>query len=85
MQGEWSRNQIQGFDDSEKIKGLESIKRVFMDEWNEYEEKDYKQMKAPSARYESQQLVFAFNPIKETHWIKRTYLTKSSGTMFRWR
>lgn len=65
-----------GLDDSEKIKGLESIKRVFMDEWNEYEEKDYKQMKLRLRGMKGQQLVFAFNPIKETHWIKKNVFDK---------
>ena len=62
---------FKGLDDSEKIKGLERIKRVFMDEWNEFEEKDYKQMKLRLRGMEGQQLVFAFNPVKETHWIKK--------------
>lgn len=67
---------FKGLDDSEKIKGLESIKRVFMDEWNEYEEKDYKQMKLRLRGMKGQQFVFAFNPIKETHWIKKNVFDK---------
>lgn len=67
---------FKGLDDSEKIKGLESIKRVFMDEWNEYEEKDYKQMKLRLRGMKGQQLVFAFNPIKGTHWIKKNVFDK---------
>lgn len=67
---------FKGLDDSEKIKGLESIKRVFMDEWNEYEEKDYKQMKLRLRGMKGQQLVFAFNPIEETHWIKKNVFDK---------
>ncbi len=67
---------FKGLDDSEKIKGLESIKRVFMDEWNEYEERDYKQMKLRLRGMKGQQLVFAFNPIKETHWIKKNVFDK---------
>lgn len=62
---------FKGLDDSEKIKGLESVKRVFMDEWNEFEEGDYKQMKLRLRGMEGQQLIYAFNPIKETHWIKK--------------
>lgn len=67
---------FKGLDDSEKIKGLESIKRVFMDEWNEFEERDYKQMKLRLRGMKGQQLVFAFNPIKETHWIKKNVFDK---------
>lgn len=47
-----------------------------MDEWNEYEEKDYKQMKLRLRGMKGQQLVFAFNPIKETHWIKKNVFDK---------
>ncbi len=67
---------FKGLDDSEKIKGLDSIKRVFMDEWNEYEERDYKQMKLRLRGMKGQQLVFAFNPIEETHWIKKNVFDK---------
>ena len=62
---------FKGLDDSEKIKGLESIKRVFMDELNEFEEQDYKQMKLRLRGMAGQQIVGAFNPIRETHWIKK--------------
>ncbi len=74
--GNGARIIFKGLDDSEKIKGLESIKRVFMDEWNEYEERDYKQMKLRLRGMKGQQLVFAFNPIKETHWIKKNVFDK---------
>ena len=74
--GNGAEIKFKGLDDSEKIKGLESIKRVFMDEWNEYEEKDYKQMKLRLRGMKGQQLVFAFNPIKETHWIKKNVFDK---------
>ena len=62
---------FKGLDDSEKIKGLESIKRVFMEELNEFEEQDYKQMKLRLRGMSGQQIIGAFNPIKETHWIKK--------------
>lgn len=62
---------FKGLDDSEKIKGLSSFKRVVMDEWSEYDETDYKQMRLRLRGMKGQQLIYTFNPIKETHWIKK--------------
>lgn len=63
---------FKGLDDSEKIKGLSSFKRVVMDEWSEFEEADYKQIRLRLRGMKGQQIICTFNPIKETHWIKRT-------------
>lgn len=62
---------FKGLDDAEKIKGLSSFKRVIMDEWSEFDEADYKQIRLRLRGMEGQQLIFTFNPIKETHWIKK--------------
>ena len=62
---------FKGLDDSEKIKGLSSFKRVFLDEWSEFDEGDHKQIRLRLRGMEGQQIIYAFNPIKETHFIKR--------------
>lgn len=62
---------FKGLDDDEKIKGISNYKRVFMDEWSEFELKDFKQMRKRLRGMKGQQIITAFNPIKETHWIKR--------------
>lgn len=67
---------FKGLDDSEKIKGLESFKRVVLDEWSEYEESDYKQVRKRLRGMEGQQIITTFNPIKETHWIKTQIFDK---------
>ena len=67
---------FKGCDDSEKIKGLSSFKRVVLDELSEYEEADYKQIRLRLRGAEGQQIIYAFNPIKETHWIKKTVIDK---------
>ncbi len=61
---------FKGLDDSEKIKGLSSFKRVILDEESEYEEEDYKQIRKRLRGMVGQQIITTFNPIKETHWIK---------------
>lgn len=60
-----------GLDDPEKIKGISNYKRVVMDEWSEYDEEDFKQVRKRLRGKVGQQIITAFNPIKETHWIKK--------------
>lgn len=67
---------FKGLDDAEKIKGLSSFKRVVLDEWSEFEEADYKQIRLRLRGMEGQQLIYTFNPIKETHWIKKKVFDK---------
>lgn len=62
---------FKGLDDSEKIKGLSSFKRVVMDEWSEFDEEDFKQIRLRLRGMEGQQIICTFNPIKEKHWIKK--------------
>lgn len=62
---------FKGLDDPEKIKGLSSFKRVVLDEWSEFDESDNKQIRLRLRGMEGQQIVYTFNPIKETHWIKK--------------
>jgi len=60
-----------GLDDPEKIKGISQYKRVFLDELSEYEENDLKQIRLRLRGMEGQQILAAFNPISEEHWIKK--------------
>ena len=67
---------FKGLDDSEKIKGLSSFKRVVLDEESEFEEEDYKQIRKRLRGMVGQQIITTFNPIKETHWIKTQVFDK---------
>ena len=60
-----------GLDDPEKIKGIEDYKRICLDELSEFDESDYKQIRKRLRGKEGQQIIGTFNPIKETHWIKK--------------
>lgn len=62
---------FKGLDDPEKIKGLESFKRVVLDEWSEFTEADDKQIRLRLRGMEGQQIIYTFNPISESHWIKK--------------
>lgn len=62
-----------GLDDPEKIKGISQYKRVFLDELSEYDEGDFKQIRLRLRGMEGQQIIAAFNPISEGHWIKKDW------------
>lgn len=59
-----------GIDDPEKIKGISSYKRVFLEEVSEFEHADYKQVRKRLRGMQGQQIIAAFNPIDVDHWIK---------------
>ena len=65
-----------GLDDPEKIKGISQYKRVFLDELSEYTEEDFKQIRLRLRGMEGQQIVSAFNPISEEHWIKKHWFDR---------
>lgn len=65
-----------GLDDPEKIKGISQYKRVFLDELSEYDETDFKQIRLRLRGQEGQQVVAAFNPISEEHWIKKRWFDR---------
>lgn len=65
-----------GLDDSEKIKGLENYKRVFLEEFSDLEHGDFKQVRKRLRGKHGQQIICSFNPIKITHWIKKEIFDK---------
>lgn len=60
-----------GLDNPEKIKGISNYKRVILEEFSEFEEVDFKQIRKRLRGKVGQQIICTFNPIKETHWIKK--------------
>lgn len=71
-----ARIDFSGLDDPEKIKGISQYKRVFLDELSEYDEIDFKQIRLRLRGMEGQQIISAFNPISEEHWIKKHWLDR---------
>lgn len=65
-----------GLDDPEKIKGISNYKRVQLEEFSEFEITDFKQIRKRLRGKKGQQIIMTFNPISETHWIKKDYLDK---------
>ena len=67
---------FQGLDDPEKIKGISNYKRVFKDELSEFDKEDDDQIRKRLRGMPGQQIIDAFNPISESHWIKTDYIDK---------
>ena len=65
-----------GLDDPEKIKGISNYKRVQLEEFSEFDIEDFKQIRKRLRGKKGQQIIMTFNPISETHWIKKSYLDK---------
>lgn len=65
-----------GLDDPEKIKGISNYRWVFLDELSEYDESDFKQIRLRLRGQEGQQIIAAFNPISEEHWIKKKWFDR---------
>lgn len=65
-----------GLDDPEKIKGISNYKRVQLEEFSEFDHADFKQIRKRLRGKKGQQIICTFNPISETHWIKKDYLDK---------
>lgn len=60
-----------GLDDPEKIKGISNYKRVHLEELSEFDEPDLKQIRKRLRGKVGQQIICTFNPISESHWIKK--------------
>lgn len=67
---------FKGLDNNEKIKGISGFKRVVLDEISEMEFADFKQIRKRLRGRLGQQIICAFNPIDEEHWIKKEIFDK---------
>ena len=72
----FQQNTIKGLDDPEKIKGISNYKRVQLEEWSEFEHPDFKQLRKRLRGKKGQQIICTFNPISESHWIKKEFIDK---------
>ena len=64
-----------GLDDVEKLKSVANVNRLWVEEASEISEKDFNQLDL-RLRGQSKigyQLTLTFNPISETHWLKKSF------------
>lgn len=62
---------FRGLDDSEKVKGIASFKKIILEEVSQFDHEDLKQIRKRLRGKLGQQVIGIFNPISEEHWIKK--------------
>ena len=62
---------FRGADDTEKLKSITNIKRVLMEEANEFEFEDFMEISRRARGFDDIQITLILNPISENHWIKK--------------
>jgi len=70
---------FKGLDQEGKIKGISGFKRVFLDEIDQFDHKEFKQIRKRLRGRVGQQILCAFNPIDEEHWIKKEIFDKQDA------
>lgn len=64
---------FRGLDDPEKIKSIEGITRIVVEEATELTYEDFKELNRRLRGVDDGQITLVFNPIDESHWIKRHF------------
>ena len=72
-----------GLDEPEKIKSIEGITSVWIEEATELNEDDYDQLvlRVRGEKSNYIQFILSFNPIDENHWIKRRLIDTGEATV----
>ena len=73
-----------GLDEPEKLKSIFNVACIFFEEATDFDEEDLNQavarLRGDSKYYK--QIILAFNPISETHWLKKNLIDKQTKDMF---
>jgi phage terminase large subunit len=64
---------FRGLDDPEKLKSIEGIKRILVEEASELNIEDLFELNRRARGIENIQITLCFNPIHEEHWIKKHF------------
>ena len=67
---------LKGLDDSEKAKGVESYKYLYIDELNQFEQAEYEQFNLSLRGIEGQKIFASWNPVDENSWVKTELVDK---------
>ena len=64
-----------GMDDPEKLKSIEGITGIWMEEATEFSQEDFEQLdlRLRGVTKYVKQIILTFNPISEQHWIKKVF------------
>jgi phage terminase large subunit len=75
-----SYTSFSGLDDADKVKGLENYRKIYIDEMDQIEYADFKQLKKRLRGQKNQQIIGAFNPVSEMSYIKVEIFDKEEWT-----
>lgn len=64
---------FRGLDDPEKLKSIEGITRIVIEEATELDYEDFKELNRRVRGVENIQITLIFNPIDEDHWLKKHF------------
>ena len=64
---------FRGLDDKFKLKSIVGIKRIWLEEMDQFEFEDFKEINRRARGVDGIQITGTFNPILETHWIKEHF------------
>ena len=62
---------FKGLDDTEKIKSIFGIKRIFIEEANQLEFDDFRELNRRARGMDGIQIYLVFNPVVINHWLKK--------------
>ena len=68
-----------GLDDPENIKGITGFTYAIMEEFNQFDHEDFKQMKNRMRGLPNQTIICIWNPIDELHWVKKKAIDKQNA------
>jgi len=73
-----------GMDDPEKLKSIEGITGIWMEEATEFTQEDFEQLdlRLRGVTKYPKQIVLTLNPISEQHWIKRIFFDEPMKGVF---
>lgn len=67
---------FRGLDDPEKIKSIAGVTRIWMEEASEFAKGDFDQLNLRLRAQGELQVTLTFNPIDESHWIKKRFFDR---------
>lgn len=76
---------LKGCDDSEKAKGIESYKYVYLDELNHFDQSEFEQFNLSLRGIEGQKIFASWNPVDENSWVKTELVDKYEFVETEWK
>jgi phage terminase large subunit len=70
---------FRGADDIGKLKSIVGIGRIVLEEADQFEFADFREINRRARGFKNIQIVFLLNPVDENHWIKKFFVDQPDG------